>query len=189
MSDAYIPEGMAKPSQRFSLADSDGDSDGAGRGCTFRFRIKAEAVATQATTAGPRAKTAVGPLRAQHRPLRIVPSEGNVVNRQLARRLPGPRGDTADVEGKGAPAAEAGGRQPDDRMQVNLPMPGPDGIEARRRISARHPPGKRPHLVAMTGNAMQGDREACPAAGMDDDANEPIRAHALTDAPRRVHTR
>lgn len=187
MSDAYIPEGMAKPSQRFSLADS--ASDGAGWGCTFRFRIKAEAVATQATTAGPRAKTAIEPQRAQHRPLRIVPSGDNVVNRQLAPRLPGPRGDTADVAGKGAPAAEAGGRQPDDRMQVNLPMPGPDGIEAHRRISARHAPGEHPRLVAMTGNAIQGDREACPAAGMDDDATEPIRAQALTDAPRRVHTR
>jgi CheY-like chemotaxis protein len=57
-----------------------------------------------------------------------------------------------------------------------------DGLEASRRIVARWPSGERPRIVAMTANAMQGDREACLAAGMDDYVTKPIRVDQLIAA-------
>ena len=61
-------------------------------------------------------------------------------------------------------------------------MPEMDGLEASRRVVERWPKGIRPRIVAMTANAMQGDREACLAAGMDDYVTKPIRVDALVEA-------
>jgi CheY-like chemotaxis protein len=64
-----------------------------------------------------------------------------------------------------------------------------DGLEASRRITARWPAGQRPRIVAMTANAMQGDREECLAAGMDDYVTKPIRVDALVDALSAARSR
>ena len=61
-------------------------------------------------------------------------------------------------------------------------MPEMDGLEASRRITAQWPVGQRPRIVGMTANAMQGDREECLAAGMDDYVTKPIRVDALVQA-------
>ena len=62
-------------------------------------------------------------------------------------------------------------------------MPEMDGLEAAREIVRRWPEAsQRPRIVAMTANAMQGDREACLAAGMDDYVTKPIRVDALVEA-------
>ena len=63
---------------------------------------------------------------------------------------------------------------------MDVQMPEMDGLEASRRIVARWPDAaQRPRIVAMTANAMQGDREECLAAGMDDYVTKPIRVDAL----------
>jgi len=61
-------------------------------------------------------------------------------------------------------------------------MPEMDGLEAARAITARWKAGERPRIVAMTANAMQGDREMCIAAGMDDYLTKPIRIDELVAA-------
>ncbi len=68
-------------------------------------------------------------------------------------------------------------------------MPEMDGLEATRRITARWPDGERPRIVAMTANAMQGDREECLAAGMDDYITKPIRVDALVEALNNARSR
>ena len=68
-------------------------------------------------------------------------------------------------------------------------MPELDGLDATRRICAQHPEGRRPRIVAMTANAMQGDREMCIAAGMDDYVTKPIRVDALINALNDVKAR
>jgi HPt (histidine-containing phosphotransfer) domain-containing protein len=57
-----------------------------------------------------------------------------------------------------------------------------DGLEATRRIHGRWPPERRPHIVAVTANALQGERELCIQAGMDDYIAKPIRLEELSAA-------
>jgi CheY-like chemotaxis protein len=64
-------------------------------------------------------------------------------------------------------------------------MPEMDGLEATQQICARWPSGVRPRIIAMTANAMQGDREMCLAAGMDDYVSKPIRVDELVQALAR----
>jgi signal transduction histidine kinase/DNA-binding response OmpR family regulator len=122
------------------------------------------------------------PQMAQHHPLRILLAEDNGVNQKLALRLLQKMGYRADVAGNGIEAIEAVQRQTYDVVLMDVQMPEMDGLEATRRIVQRWSPGQRPRIVAMTANAMQGDREACLAAGMEDYVTKPIRVEVLRQA-------
>ena len=122
-------------------------------------------------------------------PLRILLAEDNVVNQKLALRLLQQMGYRADLASNGAEAIECIARQPYDVVLMDVQMPEMDGLEASCRITARWPVHERPRIVAMTANAMQGDREACLAAGMDDYVTKPIRVEALVEALDRVPAR
>ena len=127
-------------------------------------------------------------LAARH-PLRILLAEDNVVNQKLALRLLQQMGYRADLASNGVEAIESIARQPYDVVLMDVQMPEMDGLEATRLIVARWPNGARPRIVAMTANAMRGDREACLAAGMDDYVVKPIRVDALVDALMAVGSR
>ncbi len=116
---------------------------------------------------------------AQRHPLRILLAEDNVVNQKLALRLLQQMGYRADLASNGIEAIESVERQDYDVVLMDVQMPEMDGLEATRRINARWPAGARPRIVAMTANAMQGDREMCLAAGMDDYVTKPIRVEHL----------
>ena len=115
-------------------------------------------------------------------PLRILLAEDNVVNQKLALRLLQQMGYRADLASNGLEAIESIERQPYDVVLMDVQMPEMDGLEASRRIVTTWPAPARPRIVAMTANAMQGDREACLAAGMDDYLTKPIRVDALMQA-------
>jgi GAF domain-containing protein/CheY-like chemotaxis protein len=145
--------------------------------------------AAPATTAGePTEKLGV------RHPLRILLAEDNTVNQQIATLVLESLGYRADVASNGLEAVEAVERLPYDLVLMDVQMPEMDGLEATRQIRARPTPperGTRPiRIVAMTANAMQGDREACMAAGMDDYLAKPIRpeelAAALAATPNRA---
>jgi len=157
------------------------ESAGVGQGSTFRFSIRAPAATLPVVERAPaRAKPDAG-MAARH-PLRILLAEDNLVNRKLALRLLQQMGYQADLASNGIEAIESVARQTYDVILMDVQMPEMDGLEATRRIVARWPNGERPRIVAMTANAMQGDREACLAAGMDDYVVKPIRVDALVDA-------
>ena len=107
------------------------------------------------------------------------------MNQKLALRLLSQMSYGAEVAGDGQQAIDALERDDYDVVLMDVQMPELDGLEATRRIRARWP--DRPlKIVAMTANAMAGDREACLAAGMDDYLSKPIRAAELTAALERV---
>lgn len=123
-------------------------------------------------------------------PLRILLAEDNSVNQRLAVRLLEQMGYRTDVVSNGVEAVESVERQEYDVVLMDVQMPEMDGLEASRLITNRSSPEARPWIIAMTANAMQGDREMCLAAGMDDYIAKPIRVSelvsALTRAPSRV---
>jgi CheY-like chemotaxis protein len=76
-------------------------------------------------------------------------------------------------------------RQRYDVVLMDVQMPELDGLDATRSIRQRWPSGGQPRIVAMTANAMQGDRELCLAAGMDDYISKPIHTEELVAALSR----
>ena len=135
------------------------------------------------------AKLTLDPGMAARHPLRILLAEDNVVNQKLAMRLLQQMGYRADLASNGIEAVECVARQPYDVVLMDVQMPELDGLEAARRITARWQAPARPRIVAMTANAMQGDREECLAAGMDDYLTKPIRVDQLVDALLNVTAR
>ena len=122
-------------------------------------------------------------------PLRILLAEDNVVNQKLAMRLLQQMGYRADLASNGIEAVESVQRQTYDVVLMDVQMPEMDGLEASRQITAKWPSDKRPRIVAMTANAMQGDREMCLAAGMDDYLSKPIQVEQLVEALMHVPAR
>jgi CheY-like chemotaxis protein len=130
-------------------------------------------------------------LGARH-PLQILLAEDNPVNQKLALRLLERMGYRADLVTDGLAAVSAvtdSTARAYDVVLMDVQMPELDGLEATRRIRAWRPGADGPHIVAMTANALEGDRETCLAAGMDDYVSKPIRPEALAAAllgtPRR----
>jgi len=134
-------------------------------------------------------KSQLDPGQAARHPLRILLAEDNVVNQKLALRLLQQMGYRADLASNGIEAIESVQRQTYDVVLMDVQMPEMDGLEASRKINARWRAQERPRIVAMTANAMQGDREMCLAAGMDDYLTKPIRVERLVEALNRVPTR
>jgi PAS domain S-box-containing protein len=131
------------------------------------------------------ARPALRAEMAQHRPLRILLAEDYVVNQKLALRLLAQMGYRADVAANGLEAIEALERQPYDVVLMDAQMPEMDGLEATRQIRNRWPAAEQPRIIALTANAMQGDREICLEAGMDDYVSKPIRVEELIQALAR----
>jgi GAF domain-containing protein/DNA-binding response OmpR family regulator len=134
-------------------------------------------------------KPRTDPDMAARHPLRILLAEDNVVNQKLALRFLTQMGYRADLAANGVEAVESVARQTYDVVLMDVQMPEMDGLEASRRIHAQLPAAKRPRIVAMTANAMQGDRDMCLAAGMDDYITKPIRVEHLVEALMRVPAR
>ncbi len=118
------------------------------------------------------------PYLAQRHPLRILLAEDNAVNQKLALNLLQRMGYRAEAVGNGFEVIDALHRQPYDLILMDVQMPEMDGLTTAREI-CRLWPQARPWMVAVTANAMQGDREACLAAGLDGYISKPIRIEEL----------
>jgi PAS domain S-box-containing protein len=128
------------------------------------------------------AADSVNTQMAQRLPLRILVAEDNVVNQKLALRLLERMGYRADAVANGFEALQAVDRQPYDLVFMDVQMPEMDGLESTRCIRRDIAPDRQPFIIAMTANAMEGDRDRCLTAGMDDYVSKPIQMRELVGA-------
>ncbi len=128
---------------------------------------------------------AFAPQLAQQHPLRILLAEDNIVNQKVALLILQRMGYQADVANNGLQVLEAVRRQSYDVVLMDMQMPEMDGLTATRCLCQEFPKGDRPRIIAITANAMQGDREECLKAGMDDYISKPIRVEELVQALRK----
>ncbi len=130
---------------------------------------------------------------AQRLPLHLLLADDNVVNQRVALRLFDQMGYRIDIAGDGVEAIQALERKHYDIVFMDVQMPEMDGLEATRRIRAQekelantpNPKTTTIIIIAMTANAMTGDREKCIKAGMDDYLAKPVRPEAVQAALER----
>lgn len=118
-------------------------------------------------------------------PLRILLAEDNVVNQRMAQLLLERLSQTADVVSNGIEAVKAATQLPYDLILMDVLMPEMDGLDATRLIRERLPKERQPRIIAMTANALSGDREHCLAAGMDDYISKPVLLDELARVIQR----
>ena len=143
----------------------------------FRSTVVSEAAAQKVGAGAPPAAGRIG---------RVLIAEDNPVNQKVACRLVEKLGYRADIVANGLQALSALDRTHYDLVLMDCQMPELDGFETTRRIRVREN-GRSRHtpIIAMTANAMKGDRDRCLEAGMDDYVSKPIRLEDLARAMER----
>ncbi len=117
-------------------------------------------------------------------PLRFLVVEDNSINQKVSLKLLESLGYRADVVSNGLEAIEAMSNVSYEVVFMDMQMPEMDGVSATKHIRAKS--AYQPYIVAMTANVLQGDRERCLAAGMDDFIAKPIRLEELKAAIMRA---
>ncbi len=120
-------------------------------------------------------------------PLKILLAEDNRINQKVTLRILEKLGYRADVVANGQEAVEAVTHQPYDVILMDVQMPEMDGVEATRHIRHTLPPARQPRIIALTANALAGDRERYLQAGMDDYLSKPLRNEDLVEALKRSY--
>jgi PAS domain S-box-containing protein len=118
-------------------------------------------------------------------PLKILLAEDNLVNQKVAVKIFNKLGYRIEVAGNGYEVLEAVENIEYDIIFMDVHMPEMDGLEASLELNKLYGNENRPKIIAMTANAMQGDREECIAAGMDDYMSKPVRLEALQELLER----
>ena len=126
--------------------------------------IRAAAVTTPAATGSPRL---------------VLLVDDNAVNQKVGAKMLEKMGCRVDMASNGLEAVDAWARVPYEIIFMDCQMPEMDGYEATGEIRRREPPGSRIPICALTANAMQGDREKCLKAGMDDYVSKPMKPDDL----------
>jgi CheY-like chemotaxis protein len=127
----------------------------------------------------------INPQLAHQLPLRILVAEDNPVNQKVALRILERMGYRADLASNGLEVIDALGRQSYDVVLMDVQMPEMDGLEATHYICQKWSTDERPRIIAMTANAMQGDRDKCVVVGMDDYISKPVNPLALQEVLKR----
>lgn len=157
-----------------------------GAGATFTFSFRAR---ISALTLPPQVSRDDAPPARIAQSLRILLAEDNPVNQRVAQSMLERLGQRADVVANGREAVQALQQIGYDVVLMDVLMPEMDGLEATREIRRLLPAGEQPFIVAMTANAMTGDRERCLRAGMDAFVAKPIRLRRLAEILSRLAQR
>ncbi len=112
---------------------------------------------------------------ARRLPLRVLLADDNPINQKVGLSVLHKLGYRAEVAQNGLEVIKAIEHKPFDILFLDVQMPEMDGLECARILTQRWTRDRRPVIIAMTGNALIGDREKCLAAGMDDYISKPVR--------------
>ncbi len=151
-----------------------------GKGSTFHFTILADALAKKKDIPKARTHSTTIPEFCILYPLRILLAEDNAINQKVVLQILKKIGYEADVAANGLEVLQALERQHYDVILMDIQMPEMDGLEAAKKIHARWPNG--PKIIAITAYALEGDRERCLSAGMDDYISKPVQLEELRSA-------
>jgi len=136
---------------------------------------------------GPKKIVPCAVLLENHRRLRVLLAEDNVVNQKVAARLIEKMGHTVEIAANGVEAISAIENGEFDLVFMDIQMPEMDGIEATERIRAKETAtGKHQPIVAMTAHVMKGDKELCLNAGMDGYVTKPLSSAAIRDVLENI---
>jgi two-component system, sensor histidine kinase len=116
--------------------------------------------------------------------IRILIAEDNPVNQKVIAHLLRKFGYQPDIVANGLEVLAASDKQAYDLIFMDVQMPEMDGLEATRQLVAKCT-DRRPKIVALTANALEGDREVCLASGMDDYISKPFQPEQLQDAIKK----
>jgi len=133
------------------------------------------------------AREASGNKVAETKNLKILLAEDNVSSQKVALQILKRLGYKADVAANGIEVLRALERQPYDLVLMDIRMPEMNGLEATRIIRQRWPDNG-PKIVAITAYALEGDKEKCIEAGMDDYISKPIRVNELAEVLSKYQT-
>ena len=122
------------------------------------------------------------PHMSEKHPLHILLAEDNVINQKVAVSILERLGYRPDVVANGLEVLEALRRQDYDVILMDVQMPEMDGEEAAVQIHKEWPAARRPRIIAMTANALEGDREHYLSIGMNDYISKPVRVDELIRA-------
>lgn len=131
------------------------------------------------------AAPALDPELGRRLPLRLLLADDNPINQKVGLSVLQKLGYRADIANNGLEVLQALDQKVYDLLFLDVQMPEMDGLEAARQICERWTPERRPAVIAMTGNALMGDREKCLAAGMDDYISKPVRVGEIQAAIER----
>ena len=119
---------------------------------------------------------------AEQIPIKILLAEDNVINQKLAMKIFSKMGYKIDVAVNGLEAIELFKKDNHDIIFMDVQMPKMDGLEATKKLKKQYLGESSPIIIAMTANALQGDKEKCLEAGMNDFISKPIKITALQDS-------
>jgi PAS domain S-box-containing protein len=122
----------------------------------------------------------VDPTMAHQYPLRILLTEDLPINQRVALLILSRLGYTAEVAENGYEALAALENKTFDIIFMDVQMPEMDGLTCTQKICEKYSPKERPWIIAMTANALEGDRKICTDAGMDDYISKPINNKSIT---------
>jgi PAS domain S-box-containing protein len=125
--------------------------------------------------------------RSPQHSLRVLVAEDNLVNQKVILHLLQRLGYQADIANNGLEVLEALSQRPYDLVLMDIQMPEMDGLMTTEQIRQHGLKIEQPYIIAITANAMQGDREDCLAAGMNDYLSKPIRTEQLIHALQQCH--